>query len=144
MQVSDPVRPGLRPRTARRIPLSGAKLRVLVVDDNQNAAHALAAFLSLEDMECCTACGGREAIAIGIAWVPHLVLMDISMPECRGFEAARALRDDPRTCGIAIIARTMMDETEVREHLTDDRFDGYVQKTQPLNQVIALLATLAQ
>ncbi|WP_250517735.1 response regulator [Caballeronia sp. INDeC2] len=103
-----------RPWTTRRVALNGAITRVLIVDDNASGALALAAYLALEGIQCRTAFGGREAILIGTAWTPHVILMDISMPECNGFDAARALRQGPRTGNIAIVARTALDESEVR------------------------------
>lgn len=133
-----------RPWTARRVPLNGGALRVLVVDDNYNAANALTAYLSLEDIECRAVFGGAEAIDMGRGWAPHVILMDISMPQCNGFEAARALRNDPRTGEIAIIAHTALDETEVRRQVTGHEFDGYVQKGRPPSQLVALVTTLAQ
>jgi CheY-like chemotaxis protein len=57
--------------------LSGLQLRVLVVDDNHNAAEAMAAYLSFENMTCRVAVGGLEAVTIGTGWAPHVILMDI-------------------------------------------------------------------
>ena len=120
-----------RPWTTRRVALNGAITRVLIVDDNANGALALAAYLTLDGMICRTAFGGREAIVIGTAWTPHVILMDISMPECNGFDATRVLRQEPRTESIAIVAHRALDETEVRLQATADEFDGYVQKGRP-------------
>ncbi|CAN7778559.1 response regulator [Paraburkholderia hospita] len=115
---------------------------MLVVDDNHNAALPLAAHLSLEVIEARAVFGGMEAIDMAREWAPHVILMDISMPQCDGFEAARALRQDPRTVGIAIVAHTALDEAEMRRHLTGHEFDGYVQKGRPHGQLVALITTL--
>ncbi|KQR77268.1 hypothetical protein ASG35_13245 [Burkholderia sp. Leaf177] len=116
-------------------------LQILVVDDNVNAAEALAAYLTFERMQCRVAFGGREAILMATSSVPHAVVMDISMPECTGFEAALALRQDQRTLGIAIIAFTALDENEVRRHAVGNEFDGYCQKGQsPVHLVTLILA----
>jgi two-component system, OmpR family, response regulator len=131
-----------RPWTARRVPLNGDRPRVLVVDDNQNAALALAAYLTLEDIEPRAVFGGMEAIDTTREWPPHVILMDISMPQCDGFEAARALRRDPRTGAIAIIAHTALDEADVRRQVSADEFDGYVQKGWPPAQLLALITAL--
>ena len=115
-------------------------LRVLVVDDNQNAAEAMAAYLSFESMECRSAFGGLEAIAIGTHWAPHVILMDISTPDCNGYEATFALRQDRRTSGTVIMAFTALsDDGDVRKHLVDHSFDGYSQKGQSPSKLVALV-----
>ena len=131
------------PLSKRHFDLCGAQLRILVVDDNHNAAEALAAYLSFEDVECRMVFGGAEAISIGTAWLPHVIAMDISMPECTGVKAAFALRHNRRTSGITIIAVTALDETEVCRHLTAEEFDGYFQKGQSPANLLALVMTFA-
>ncbi|SAL61222.1 response regulator receiver protein [Caballeronia terrestris] len=132
------------PWTERLVQADSSQLRVLVVDDNASAAEALAAYLSFEGMECRLAYGGTEAIQMGTDWNPDVVIMDISMPECNGFQAALALRHDERTSPIAIIAFTALDESEVRRHLTNHEFDGYCQKGQEPTHLTALITRLAQ
>ncbi|MEA3084379.1 MAG: hypothetical protein QOC89_2076, partial [Paraburkholderia sp.] len=63
----------------------------MVVDDNENAALALATYLSLDDIEARAVFGGVEAVHAGREWMPHVVLMDISMPHCNSLQAAKAL-----------------------------------------------------
>ncbi|MFT4439448.1 response regulator [Caballeronia sp. 15715] len=133
------------PWIRRSFHLGGIQLRVLVVDDNHNAAEALAAYLSFESMECQMAFGGLEAIKIGTDWAPHVILMDISMPGCNGYEATFALRQDRRTSETIILAFTALnDDTELREHLADHSFDGYCQKGQPPSKLVTLLMSFAQ
>jgi len=127
-----------RPWTERRIS-SQRPLRVLVVDDNENGANALAAYLSVVPMECRIALGGAEAIEVGTAWLPHVIVMDISMPGLDGFEATNTLRRDLRTGSIVIIAFTALDEAEVLRHLTHATFDGYCQKGQSPTVLVALI-----
>lgn len=141
MPPSNPFPRRALPWTDRRVTVRGVALRVLVVDDNQNGALALAAYLSLEGVECRTAFGGYASILTGTEWMPHVILMDISMPECNGFEAARTLRHDSRTSAIAIVAHTALDETEVRRQVKGDEFDGYLQKGGSLIQLIQLLSS---
>lgn len=120
-----------RPWTTRGVALDGAITRVLIVDDNANGARALAAYLTLEGMQCRTAFGGREAILIGTVWTPHVILMDISMPECNGFDAARVLRQELRTDSIAIVAHTALDEPEVRRQATADESECLPSEGRP-------------
>jgi CheY-like chemotaxis protein len=144
MSFSDTVPLHVRRWTDRRIGTAALPLQVLVVDDDENAAAALAACLTLEEMECRLALGGAEAIAIGIRWLPQVILMDISMPECNGIQAVRALRQHPLASGITIIAHTALDETEVRQHFAEAEFDGYFQKGQPVDRLVTLLRDLIQ
>jgi two-component system OmpR family response regulator len=133
------------PWIRRSFDLGGMELRVLVVDDNHNAAEALVAYLSFESMVCRVAFGGLEAITIGTEWAPHVILMDISMPGCNGYEATFALRQDRRTSGSIILAFTALnDDAEVRKHLADHSFDGYCQKGQPPSKLVTLLMSFAQ
>lgn len=131
--------PRARRWTDRQIEASGEQLHVLVVDDDGDAAEALAAYLALEEIACQVAVGGADANARGNRWRPHVILMDISMPECNGFQAACALRQYPQTRGIAIIAHTALNETEVRRHLAEAEFDGYFQKGQPVERLVRLM-----
>jgi two-component system OmpR family response regulator len=132
------------PWTRRSIDVGGRQPRVLVVDDNHNAAEAMAAFLSFESMTCRVAFGGLEAISVGTDWAPHVILMDISMPECNGYEATLALRGDQRTSGTVILAFTALnDDAEVRKHLDDQSFDGYCQKGQAPGKLVALVMSFA-
>jgi len=121
---------------------SSSYFAALVVDDNQNATDALAMYLHLEDLDIRTAYGGRQAVEVAKTWTPHIIVMDISMPGCTGFEAAWLIRRDTKTSHIAIIAFTALDETEVRRHLMDHEFDAYCQKGQPPSELVALLKQL--
>jgi CheY-like chemotaxis protein len=117
----------------------GEAVRVLVVDDNEPAADALAMFLALENLSCRATYGGEQSVEMGRTWHPHVIVMDISMPVCNGFDAARALRYEPLTADIAIIAFTALDESHVRAHLEDHEFDAYCQKGQSPDNLLELL-----
>lgn len=128
--------------SSRKVPADSAAFRVLVVDDNENAADALAVYLQYENLEIQTAYGGRQAVRAAAVWMPNLIVMDISMPGCNGFEAALLIRADARTNNIAIVAFTALDESEVRRHPSDHEFDAYCQKGQPPSHLVAHLRHL--
>jgi two-component system OmpR family response regulator len=130
----------VRPWSSRQTAIVD-RLRVLVVDDNQNAAEALAAYLTFEGMMCRLAHGGVQAVDVATEWLPDVVIMDISMPGLNGVEATRALRRDLRTGNIIVIAFTALDEDEVLRHLTHSIFDGYCQKGQPPSVLVGLINT---
>lgn len=126
--------------SARRVRVLNAMPRVLVVDDNVNAAEALATYLSFEGVEARTASGCTEALRCVRDWVPDVVVLDIMMPERDGFETAQALRTYLPTPNLGIVAFTSLDDDHVRETGTArHNFDGYCRKgTAP----IALLALM--
>jgi two-component system, OmpR family, response regulator len=129
--------------TSRRVPRGTSKIRVLVVDDNVSAAQALATYLSLEGMECEAAFGGRAAVTFATEFRPHVIIMDISMPGCNGYQAALALRADARTNEVAIIAFTALDESELHQHVIDQEFDAYYQKGQAPSRLATLVTLFA-
>jgi two-component system OmpR family response regulator len=143
MTSSSDRRPACQPWTQRHVHVNATQLRILVVDDNINAGEALGAYLGTKEMDCRLAFGGTEAVRAATAWLPHVIVMDISMPECNGYQAASALRHDARTSATAIIAFTALDESEVRRHLKDDEFDGYCQKGKGTDHLVALITQLA-
>jgi signal transduction histidine kinase len=71
---------------------SGAGRRILVVDDNRDAADTLEAFLTMEGFSVAVAYDGAAALEKVQSHAPHVVLMDIGMPRMDGYEAARMVR----------------------------------------------------
>jgi len=65
--------------------------RILVVDDNVDAAEAVAMLLASEGHEVRTAHTGRAAVAETLRWSPEAVLLDIGLPDIDGFEVAREI-----------------------------------------------------
>jgi signal transduction histidine kinase/ActR/RegA family two-component response regulator len=99
----DPAPSGGSPATTPRAALPAA-LRILVVDDNVDAAEMLAALLEGRGHDVHVAFDGTSALAQVRDSVPDVVLLDIEMPGMSGLEVARALRSDPRCDGARIIA----------------------------------------
>jgi len=80
--------------------------RVLVVDDNEDAATSLALLLEHLGHEAVTACDGEDAIAKAEALRPHVVFLDLGMPRMDGIEAAKRLRALPDGGALVLIALT--------------------------------------
>jgi DNA-binding response OmpR family regulator len=77
---------------------------VLVVDDNRDAADALAVLLRLEGYEVAVAYGGREALAAALARPPVLMLVDLGMPDLDGCALAREVRRHPELAATRLVA----------------------------------------
>jgi len=83
-----------------------APRRVLVIEDNVDAATSLGELLALEGHEVTVALTGREGIEKARALRPDVVLCDIGLPEMDGYGVARALRADPALAQLRLVALT--------------------------------------
>jgi len=72
-----------------------ARRRVLLADDNRDAADSLALLLSIEGHEVRVAYGGAAALSLAQSFRPEVALLDIGMPDVDGYQVARALRATP-------------------------------------------------
>jgi DNA-binding NarL/FixJ family response regulator len=114
-------------------------VRVLVVDDQQLFADALALFLAHEDsIEVVgTAASGQEAIDLALAEVADVVLMDLFMPRMNGLEATKRLRRiRPQT---HVIVLSGLGEDDIAEQAREAGADAYLQKGRVHEHVVAAI-----
>jgi signal transduction histidine kinase len=102
--------------------------RVLVVDDNVDAAESTAAFLRLEGHEVKALCDGREALASLNVFDPHVIVLDIGLPGLDGYAIARQLRERGATSHALLIALTGYGQKEDRQRAADAGFDYHFTK----------------
>jgi CheY-like chemotaxis protein len=124
-------------------PVAAARrARILVVDDNDDAAQALALMLRLEGNEVCTACDGEEALGVLDDFVPEAAVLDIGLPKMSGYDLAAALRADPRTRSIALVALTGYGRAHDRRRALESGFDEHLVKPVELEVLLAALHRL--
>jgi PAS domain S-box-containing protein len=123
---------------------SGGGLRVLVVDDNADAAESLAALLELSGHDTRVANDGDEAIRAAHEFRPEIVFLDIGMPGKDGYEVARALRESPDTRGAVLVALTGWGAKDDRARSRQAGFDHHLTKPAGLAAVDRLLARMAE
>jgi CheY-like chemotaxis protein len=92
----------------------GLARRILVVDDNTDAAESLAMLLRVMGYDVRTAHDGVTGLATAVTYQPDLILLDITMPGMNGHELARRLRATPQGQRPTIIAVTALSSTEAR------------------------------
>lgn len=81
-------------------------LRVLLVDDYQDALETWTMFLQASGYDVVTASDGRQAVERALSTRPDVVVMDLELPGVDGFAAARQMRAMPTTAAIPLIAAT--------------------------------------
>ncbi len=115
--------------------------RILVVDDNADAAHSLAKVLSrLYGQEVRVAHEGHEALEAAQSFRPEVVLLDIGMPGMDGYEVARRLRDLPECEGTLLVALTGWGQEQDRVRSQDAGFDHHLVKPVDPEMLRGLLA----
>lgn len=114
--------------------------RILVVDDNEDAAESLAALLRIFGHQVEVAFDGEQALVRAPAWQPQVVLLDVGMPRMDGHEVARRMRAEPWGAAMKIVALSGFgdgaDRDRSREAGCDDHLVKPVSPTD-LERVIA-------
>jgi PAS domain S-box-containing protein len=113
------------PKSAR------GSLRILVVDDNRDAAQSLSLLLTSEGHSVSLAHDGYAALEVALAERPQVVLLDIGLPGMDGYAVARALRQHPELNTIHLIALSGYGRQEDREQAKTAGFNAYLVK--PVN-----------
>ena len=122
-------------------PLKPAPLRILVVDDNQDAADSMAFLLELDGHEARIAQDGLHAVDAAAHWTPDVVLLDIGLPKLDGYEAARRIRAQRNGVdGVMLIAITGWGHDDDRRRSRDAGFDAHLTKPVDYVDLTTLLA----
>ena len=116
--------------------------RLLVVDDNQDAADSLAMLLRLQGHDVRVAYSGMAALEMTKAYTPDVVFMDIGMPGMDGYEAARRIRQQPGLGNVVLAALTGWGQQEDRRRTAEAGFDHHLVKPVEPNALEKLLAGL--
>jgi len=113
--------------------------RVLVTDDNVDAAEALAALLEILGAEVRIANDGSSALKAYAEYAPELVLLDIGMPEMDGYEVARRIRAQDTERRAKLVALTGWGQAEDSRRAREAGFDQHLVKPAPVEALKALL-----
>jgi CheY-like chemotaxis protein len=113
--------------------------RILVVEDNADAAVTMRDFLELSGHQVHLAASGADGVQAAQAFHPEIVLCDIGLPGMDGFEVAEALRRDPTTSSAKLIAVTGYGGAEDRRRSKEAGFDLHLTKPVDPAQLRAVL-----
>ena len=122
--------------------LPGSGLKVLIVDDNQDAAHMLAMYLEVQGHAVSVEYNARAALARAIAEPPQVCLLDIGLPDMDGNQLARSLRQHPQTRDAVLVAISGYGQEPDRALAREAGFNHYFVKPVNAEQLSGLLNTL--
>jgi CheY-like chemotaxis protein len=129
-----------QPRPAPATAAPTMPKRILVVDDNEDAAATLVMLLQMSGNDTAIAYDGVEALEKASVFDPQIVVLDIGLPDMDGYEVCRELRARPHGDSLIIIALTGWGQEEDRKKSAAAGFDGHLVKPVDLARLNELLA----
>ncbi|TFW13666.1 response regulator [Duganella callida] len=111
--------------------------RILIVDDNNEAADITAELLELHGFHTAVAYGGLTGLDVARTFQPDAILLDLGMPGMDGYQVAAALRAVPDFDHVALIAFTAWSDVITRQRVQATGFDEHVIKPANLERILA-------
>jgi CheY-like chemotaxis protein len=105
-----------------------SRRRILVVDDNKDAADSTGTLLLLWGHQVKVAYDGASAVAMARDYRPEVCLLDLGMPEISGYQVAEQLRQEPGLIGMLLVAMTGFDREADRQQSRAAGFDSFLVK----------------
>ena len=109
-------------------PVQDTEVRILVADDNEDAAATLTAFLELSGFVVRQVHDGAAAVSAAAEFDPQIVLLDIGMPRLNGYEACRKIREQPGGASRTMVACTGWGQADDRRRSDEAGFDRHLVK----------------
>lgn len=134
--------PVIEPREVERATRPHRRRRILVVDDNADAAATLAMVLRMHGHAVRTAADGEEAVAQASTFEPDIIFMDLGMPRLDGIEAARRIRALPQCGHVRIVALTGWGQDGDRQRTREAGMDHHLTKPVSLEALQSVLGEL--
>ena len=125
--------------TTRELQPILASARVLVVDDNEDAAESMGMLLELLGVDARIASDGMQALEVAQSYEPELILLDIGLPDIDGYEVARRIRASPSAPQPMLVALTGWGQHEDQVKAREAGFDHHMVKPADLEAVRVLL-----
>jgi len=124
-------------------PALGRKLRVLIVDDNSDAADSLATLLQVQGNATSVEYDAASALRRACLEQPDVMLMDIGLPDVDGYQLAQELRARPETAGTVLVAVTGYGQARDRERAIESGFAHHLVKPVDMTALVRILESSA-
>jgi CheY-like chemotaxis protein len=123
---------------------AGPSLRVLVVDDNVDAAQSWAMLLKFSGHQVRMAHTGPTALEAALEYRPNVVLLDIGLPGMDGYEVAKRIREQPVLQNVVLVAMTGYGQDTDRQRSQEVGFNAHLVKPVDFGKVQQILATVPE
>ncbi|HEX4267965.1 MAG TPA: ATP-binding protein [Steroidobacteraceae bacterium] len=143
LPVSEPAIEIPRPGTVEEAP-AGIGLRILVADDNRDAADTCAALLEISGHNVQTVYCGRQVLELVESFRPHAVLLDIGLPDLSGYTLAKHIRESSWGRRTLLVAVTGWGQSEDRRRAYEAGFDHHLAKPVAAEAIESVLRCLGR
>jgi len=126
------------------VPAAVEAKRIIVVDDNADAAVTLAHLLEVIGHQATSVMDPRKAMEAAKEVRPHIAILDINMPHLNGLQLARLFREDAELAGCHLVALTAMDGANYREMIRQAGFDAHLKKPADMALLRAIIAQFTE
>jgi CheY-like chemotaxis protein/two-component sensor histidine kinase len=133
-----------QPHAEGPVHMSPPSLRILIVDDNRDAADSLAMLLRTTGNDIRTAYDGLEAVQVASEFLPEVVLLDIGLPKIDGHEVAQRIRKEPWGRQMCLIAVTGWSDETDRARSRAAGFDHHLVKPLDTGHLAQLLTSVGR
>jgi CheY-like chemotaxis protein len=123
-------------------PAASPPRRILVVDDNQDAAESLGLYLGMFGHDVRLAFDGLAALAMAGEFRPHIALIDIGLPKLNGYDTARRIREEAWGQAMVLVAVTGWGQDEDVRRAREAGFDEHMTKPVDPQALVQLVAQL--
>lgn len=114
---------------------------ILVVEDERLIARLLKETLQIEGYQVVTVLHGEDAVQFTLRETPHLVLLDMKLPDMDGLEVVRQLRSHPKSMHIPIIVLSALDDSSSKVRAFELGVDDYITKPFDTDELLARVRT---
>ena len=113
--------------------------RILIIDDDDAMVDVLSQRLNRQGYEILVATSGDEGLAMARRQVPHLVLLDLRLPDADGFSVCQELADSAETCAIPVIILSGMERPDIIRRSRTAGCQYFVRKPYDPNALLILM-----
>jgi two-component system cell cycle response regulator DivK len=118
------------------------KTRVLIIEDDRDNMELMRFLMERQGYEVLEAYDGRQGLELARKTLPHVALVDLSMPEVDGWTVIHELKMDPATRQIKIVVVTVRSMVEDRQRALEAGCDAYITKPMSMAQLAEVVAQL--